>query len=114
LSSKQRQKGAYYERKTVDLFASMGFGSKRVYASGAHKAAGDALRGDVKVETPGGMVTVESKERKGGAGWVTLARWMEDAEILILWQPRTEPLLVMEPETLARILGRDSTPSTDS
>jgi Holliday junction resolvase len=98
MGAKSRRKGARCEREIVDLHHAIGIAAERVPLSGA---AGGSFCGDVRIP---GLGTAEVKSRAGGAGFVTLTRWLGDNAALFLRRDRAEPIVVLPWATYARVI----------
>ena len=104
MASRSKRRGTTAEYALRDLLRALGWKADRVYASGAHKAAGREFTGDVVARFPDLEIRGESKLRSGEGGWKTLERWLADVDFLALKRPREKPLFVLPYETLRRLL----------
>lgn len=100
MGKSQRQKGLRIEREMVNKLKEFGLPAERVPLSGA---AGGSYTGDLIVCGE----RAEVKARKGGAGFGLLYRWIEGVTYLIVKTDREQPLVVMELDQFATILGGD-------
>ncbi|CAI9121214.1 putative PDDEXK endonuclease [Brytella acorum] len=102
-----RDKGARVERKIVDLHRNAGIKAERVPLSGAMQFRNTAST-DVDVYARGPHAppfVCEVKARKSGEGFVTLERWLGDADALFLVRDRAEPLVVLPFARWREIVG---------
>jgi Holliday junction resolvase len=102
-----RDKGARRERQLVELHRSIGVRAERVPLSGASKFRNTEktdcdiyIRG--KDEAP--WVT-ECKARASGEGFVTLERWLGEADALFLMRDRSLPLVVLPWERWQEVIS---------
>lgn len=107
-----RDKGARREREIVARHIEFGVHAERVPLSGAQRYQGNGADVDIyafgKDAAP--LVT-EVKARSTGEGFVTIARWLRDADALFLvrdqvlpGQPAPPPLVVLPWQTWLRLL----------
>ena len=95
------RKGARIERQLVDMHRDLGVRCNRVPLSGA--VAG--FKGDLKIHLfHGEPLTAEVKARASGEGFATLTRWLGDADLLILRQDRTAPMVCLPWLTWAKVV----------
>ena len=92
-----RDKGNRIEREIVNLLKSAGIHAERVPLSGA---AGGLFTGDITFLN----YVAEVKARKGGAGFKTIERWLDNNDMLFLRRDRSAPLVVMGWDTLIPLL----------
>lgn len=104
MASRSKRRGTTAEYALRDLLRGLGWNADRVYASGAHKAAGREFTGDVVARFPDLELRGESKLRSGEGGWKTLERWLADVDFLALKRPREKPLIVLPFEVFRRLL----------
>lgn len=74
----------------------MGVHAERVPLSGASRYQDNG--GDLDIYPFGreaGPLCCEVKARRNGAGFKTLARWLDDNDVLFLREDRAEPLVVL-------------------
>lgn len=83
-----RDKGNRIEREIVNLLKGEGIHAERVPLSGA---AGGLFKGDITFL----KYIAEVKARKGGTGFKTIERWLDDNDMLFLRRDRAAPLVVM-------------------
>ena len=103
-----RDKGGRVEREMVKLLnQSPTINSKKIPLSGA--MAG--YPGDIEIEfamTPSRdqdfKLLAEVKARKDGAGFATLERWIQGADMLILKRNHAEPFIAMPMKTFKRLV----------
>lgn len=100
--AKHRRKGSRVEREIVAKHLEIGVPAKRVPLSGAQAG----YPGDVAIELPDGLLMGEVKARKGGAGFVTLEKWLGENGVLFLRRDKAEPIMVVPWSTWARLLRR--------
>lgn len=92
-----RDKGARRERQIVELHRALGIKAERVPLSGA-MAFRNTRATDVDVYARGpdaAPLVCEVKARASGEGFVTLERWLGDADALFLVRDRAEPMVVI-------------------
>ena len=103
----QRQRGDRSEREVVNLHLGLGVHAERYPLSGAARGAHGGADVDVYAfghdEAP---LVGEVKSRKNGAGFVTLERWLGEADALFLRRARAEPVVVVPWATWARLMRR--------
>lgn len=97
---RSKRKGDRIEREVVARHVALGVPAQRVPLSGA---AGGLFGGDVVAE---GIGRIEVKARASGAGFVTLAKWLGNADALVLRQDHAEALVVLPWATYARLVQR--------
>jgi len=95
MTSKQKAKGYWYEKKTEEFLNSIkGVSAKRSLASGAYGRFNKELDGDVRVDILKRTYKVESKARNK-----EFPKWMENAfeqgDMVFFWKPRCEPVVAM-------------------
>ena len=97
-----RRKGAAKERELVRLFEAAGVPARRVPMSGGGSIPFDVQFGE------GYRFNAEVKARKGGAGFMTLERWMAGADALVLFRDRQPPMVCVEWELFAELMAMRS------
>ena len=97
MSRASRDKGARVERNVVNLHRGLGVRAERVPLSGAMQFRNTASTDvDVYVFGPDDPPFVtEVKARASGEGFVTLERWLGEADSLFLVRDRATPLVVL-------------------
>ena len=105
--NRNKAKGTRVEREIRDQFRAAGWKADRVWGSGSARNAHEELADDLKVSLGGLRLSLEVKSRKGGQGWTTLERWMQEADGLVLKQNHRPPLIVLPLATLLRIAMPD-------
>ena len=83
-----KRKGYAGERELVLKHQAAGIPCKRMPLSGAM----EGFKGDLKVVD---RLIAEVKWRKGGAGFITIERWLGENDLLFLRRDRAELLVVM-------------------
>ncbi len=104
MTSKQKQKGYRYEKKTEEyLNAIKGVNAKRSLASGAYGKYIEELDGDVRAKIHSSVYKVESKARSKD-----FPKWMEQAftqgDIVFFWKPRCNPVVAMPYEMFKKLI----------
>ena len=105
-----RDKGARRERQLVEMHRTAGVHAERVPLSGAMKFR-NTEKTDVDVYANGREAppyVCEVKARASGEGFVTLERWLGDADALFLMRDRTAPLVVLPWERWMELLRKDA------
>jgi Holliday junction resolvase len=105
MSRAQRDKGARRERQVVALHHALGVPAERIPLSGATRYQGNGADVDIYAlgaERP--ALAAEVKARASGAGFATLERWLDEADIMFLIRDRADPLVVLPWATWANIL----------
>ena len=101
--AKHKRKGDRVERELVKAHEDIGVPAERVPMSGA---VGGSYSDDIVLKLSDGDLRGEVKARKGGAGFVTLERWLGEAGVLFLKRDRQEPIVVLPWRTWTRMLKR--------
>jgi Holliday junction resolvase len=113
--ARHRQKGDRIEREIVERHEAIGVHAERYPLSGASRFRGSGHDVDIyafgKNEAP---LVVEVKGRKGGAGFVTLEKWLGEYDALFLRRDRADPLVVIPWRVWARLLEKTRTDETFS
>ena len=102
LANRNKQRGYELENETVIFWRDAGAQVNRVFGSGAFKAAGDALQGDIKL----GPYTVEAKRKKTGFKFLYDALDQDAADLLVVRQDRSRRLYLLEERTLVDLMRR--------
>lgn len=92
-----RDKGARRERQIVQLHMDIGVKAERVPLSGAMRFR-NTEKTDVDVYARGSEAApfvCEVKARGDGSGFVTLERWLGEADALFLIRDRADPLVLL-------------------
>ena len=106
MSRAQRDKGARAEREMVDLHRGLGLRAERVPLSGAMRYRGGGHDVDVYAFGPDSAPLVaEVKARGGGAGFVTLERWLGENDVLFLRRDRAQPLVLVPWHVWVRLIA---------
>jgi Holliday junction resolvase len=101
-----RDKGARAEREIARLHAGLGIKAERVPLSGAVRYRENGADVDVYAFGPDEAPLVcEVKARASGEGFVTLERWLSDADALFLRRDRSDPLIVLPWQTWLRLIS---------
>ena len=106
MSKSQREKGQRNELKIVKLLAGIGVHAEKVPLSGAVKFR-NTEKTDVDVYPYGREFAPwvsEVKSRASGEGFVTIKRWLSDADALFLVEDRCKPLVVLPWERWVELL----------
>ena len=108
MSKSQRDKGARRERELVEAHRSIGVKAERVPLSGAVKFRNtEKTDVDIYVHGPESAPWVtEVKARGSGEGFVTIKRWLSDADALFLVEDRQKPLVVLPWQRWTEILAK--------
>jgi hypothetical protein len=105
MSKLSRDKSARIERQILAARAQLGIAAERVPLSGAARYRGNHADVDLYVFGPGAApIVCEVKARASGEGFVTLERWLGDADALFLRRDRADPLMVLPLQTWARLV----------
>ena len=107
MSAAQRRKGYVIEREIVLRHRELGLRAERVPLSGGarYREAGHDI--DIYLDGPDSTpIIAEVKARKSGAGFVTLARWLGENDVLFLRQNNADPNAVLPWKTWVRLLKR--------
>ncbi|HPR41319.1 MAG TPA: hypothetical protein PK718_02080 [Candidatus Methanofastidiosa archaeon] len=104
MTSKQKAKGYFYEKKTEDYLNTInGVSAKRSVASGAYGRFSKELDGDVRANIHKDTYKVESKARNK-----EFPKWMENAflqgDVVFFWKPRCEPVVAMPFEIFKKMI----------
>jgi Holliday junction resolvase len=99
--ARHRRKGSRVEREIVQAHRDIGIDAERVPLSGAARGS---FSGDVVIKL-NPELRGEVKARAGGAGFVTLERWLGTHDVLFLRRDRAEPIVVLPWSTYARLAG---------
>lgn len=85
MASSQRNKGSYHERWWVNWFTERGAKAERQPLSGQ---LGGSFSGDIKIETPAGVLIAESKYQAAGRGFSFLSKTHKEqpADLYLLKQ----------------------------
>jgi Holliday junction resolvase len=102
MPNRNKQRGYELERETVLLWEDAGADVRRVFGSGAFKAAGEDLEGDIKL----GPYTVEAKRKKSGYKFLYDALDQDAADLLVVRQDRSRRLYLLEEKTLLDLMRR--------
>ena len=97
MGSPSRDKGMRVERKIVDLHREIGIKAERVPLSGAMTFRNTGST-DVDVYPLGpdaAPFVCEVKARGTGGGFVTIERWLGNADVLFLVKDRAPPLVML-------------------
>jgi Holliday junction resolvase len=106
VAKSQRDKGLRREREIVNKLREHGIKAERVPLSGAAKFR-NTEKTDVDVYAYGDDFAPwisEVKGRGGGQGFVTIEKWLGDADALFLIRDRAKPLVVLPWERLIDVL----------
>lgn len=93
----QRDKGARRERQVAEMHNAIGVKAERVPLSGA-VAFRNTRATDLDIYPLGNNAApwvTEVKARGNGEGFVTIKRWLGDADALFLVEDRATPLVVL-------------------
>jgi hypothetical protein len=100
-----RDKGLRRERQIVELHKAIGISAERVPLSDAQRYQQNGADVDVYVLGPDQPpLKAEVKGRANGEGFVTLERWLSDADALFLIRDRAPPMVVLPWQTWERLL----------
>ena len=102
MPNRNKQRGYELERETVLFWEDAGAEVRRVFGSGAFKAAGEDLEGDIKL----GPYTVEAKRKKTGYKFLYDALDQDGADLLVVRQDRSRRLYLLEENTLLDLMQR--------
>jgi hypothetical protein len=96
MAKAQRDKGLRRERQLIALHTELGIKCERVPLSGAVRYRGNGADIDLYLCGQEAAPWVgECKARGNGEGFITLKRWLGDADFLALVEDRCEPLIVL-------------------
>ena len=97
MASSQRNKGSYHERWWVNWFNAGGAKAERQPLSGQ---LGGKFSGDIKIETPNGVLIAESKYQAAGRGFSFLTKTHKEqpADIYLLKQKSGPNFICIEIE----------------
>lgn len=105
--ARHRRKGDRIEREIVQRHMDLGIRSERYPLSGASRFRGSGHDVDIYVfgqdEAP---IVAEVKSRAGGAGFVTLERWLSEYDALFLRRNNADPIVLLPWRLWARLLER--------
>jgi len=107
---KSKQKGYRAENALVHLHQAMGIPAERVPLSGA---AGGLFSGDLLISCGTKQLKAESKSRKTGSGFKVLEGWLGENDLLFIKRDRQQPMVVMEWDTYAQLIGGTKTEETE-
>jgi len=104
MTSKQKAKGYFYEKKTEEYLNSIdGVNAKRSLASGAYGRFSKELDGDVRADILKNTYKIESKARDK-----EFPKWMENAftqgDLVFFWKPRCQPIVAMPFDIFKKML----------
>jgi hypothetical protein len=109
-ASGRAKKGGRVEREIVALIRDLGVPCRKVPLSGAlANQLGADFAGDVKAWIFGpdlDPLTLEVKARAGGAGFMTLERWLGSCDALVLKRNGAAPMVALPWHVWARIVAR--------
>ena len=106
--ARHRRKGDRIEREIVEMHKALGVHAERVPLSGASHYQG--RNADIDIYPAGrdaAPLCCEVKARAGGAGFVTLEKWLGENDVLFLRRNNAEPVVVLPWRTWAKIVGRN-------
>ena len=103
MANRNKRRGYELEKEVQDFFRENGVPAKRVFGSGAFKAASPDLEGDVRILN----YLVERKRRKDG--FKNLYSWLahDNADFLCLRSDRNPRLWVLREPTLLKFLKKE-------
>ncbi len=105
--ARHRRKGDRIEREFVDRHKALGVHAERYPLSGASRFRGGGHDIDVYLNGRDQAPAVaEVKARKGGAGFITLEKWLSDYDALFLRRDNADPMVVVPWRTWAQLLTR--------
>ena len=100
-----RHKGDRIERQIVRDHLDLGIKAERYPLSGASRFRGSGHDVDIYIfGTDEAPCICEVKGRKGGAGFVTLEKWLGDYDALFLRRDNTDPLIVLPWRIWSRLI----------
>jgi len=103
MPNRNKQRGYELERETVLFWEDAGAEVRRVFGSGAFKAAGDEFEGDIKL----GPYTVEAKRKKSGYKFLYDALDQgQGSDLLVVRQDRSRRIYILEEKTLLDLMRR--------
>ena len=105
--SRHRRKGDHIEREIVERHRAIGVHAERYPLSGASRFRGAGHDVDLYLfgrdEAP---AVAEVKARKGGAGFITLEKWLGEYDALFLRRNNSDPLVVLPWRLWARLIAQ--------
>jgi hypothetical protein len=102
VGSASRRKGNRVENEILKLLQAAGLDAVDMPLSGQ---LGGEFRDDTLIRLPTGQeLRAEIKARKNGTGFRTILNWLGTADLLILKQDRTQPIVAMPLDRLVSIL----------
>ena len=105
--ARQRRKGDRIEREIVAQHMGIGIKAERYPLSGASRFRGSGHDLDIyALGTEEAPLVCEVKARKGGAGFVTLLKWLGEYDALFLRRNNADPLVLLPWRLWARLLER--------
>src|ERR1700741_3121440 len=107
MGASQRRRGADIEREIKRLHLDLGVHAERVPLSGASRYQNNGADVDIyifgKDEAP---LVCEVKARRGGAGFVTLERWLGENDLLFMRRNNSDPIVAMPWRIWAALLEK--------
>lgn len=103
MANRAKQKGYRVERKMVAWLTEMGLKARKVPLSGQTADFKD----DLEIATAGSLPTtlrVEVKARKSPPPWLTVKKWLGQADLLFLAEDYEDPLVVMPAELFEALM----------
>lgn len=92
MANRSKQKGYRAERKMLNWLKGVGLVARKVPLSGQTLDFKD----DLEIEwTDGDVLRAEVKARKSPPPWLTIKKWLGQADLLFLVEDYEEPLVVM-------------------
>ena len=105
MPNRQKQKGYRVERKMVEWMTGMGLKVRKVPLSGQTLDFKDDLEIEWR-DGHDGPLRAEVKARKSPPPWLTIKKWLGEADLLFLVEDHESPLVVM-PAALYDALMRE-------
>jgi hypothetical protein len=98
-----RRAGSRAEHEVVKWLTAAGITAERVPLSGQNGKT--MFNSDVHAIIGGGRQKIEVKKRKGGAGFVTINKWMEGSDMLVLRENLKPALVVMSFDLMLELVN---------
>jgi Holliday junction resolvase len=109
MGASQRRRGADIEREIVQRHRELRIHTERVPLSGASRYQNNGADVDIYVfgreEAP---LVSEVKARRGGAGFITLEKWLGENDALFLRRNNSDPIVVLPWRVWAALLQKFS------